>query len=322
MNIKKTYFITGASGFVGAALAERLVTETECEVRALIRRDDVHLPASVVPVRAKENYLTEGEVQLAGVDVLVHCAARVHVMSDVSCDPLTEYRKINVSGTLRLAKHAAASGVQRFIFISSIKVNGEFTLAGNPFTADDIPNPCDPYGVSKLEAEQQLILLAEQTGMEVVIIRPVLVYGRGVKANFRSMMGWLDKGIPLPLGAVRNQRSLVCLDNLIDLIVTCSTHPSAANQTFLASDGDDMSTTNLLKRMGNALGKPARLFRVPPMLLVIGGTLLGRKNVVQRLCGSLQVDIEKNKHVLGWTPPFTVESALRQAAVSYQAGLK
>lgn len=322
MNQHKTIFVTGASGFVGGALVNRLASAGDCRVFALVRREGVTLPASAVPVRVGADYLAGESLALEGVDVLVHCAARVHVMSDASSDPLTEYRKVNVEGTLKLAEQAAQAGVRRFIFISSIKVNGEGTQMGAPYTADDVPAPCDPYGVSKMEAEQQLLSLAQRSGMEVVIIRPVLVYGPGVKANFRSMMNWLNKGAVLPLGAIRNQRSLVALDNLVDLIVTCLDHPAAANQTFLASDGDDMSTTDLLRRMGIALGKPARLIPVPAALLQLGATVLGRKAIGQRLCGSLQVDIGKTRQLLGWNPPLTVASALRKTAESFQGSLK
>lgn len=322
MNQTNTVLVTGASGFVGAALVERLASAEGCQVLALVRCEGVILPDNAMPVRVSSDYLTTGALALEGVDVLVHCAARVHVMSDASTDPLTEYRKINVDGTLRLAEQAAHAGVKRFIFISSIKVNGEGTQLGAPYTADDVPAPCDPYGVSKKEAEEQLKILAAKTGMDLVIIRPVLVYGPGVKANFHSMMNWLNKGIVLPLGAIRNQRSLVALDNLIDLVMTCLDHPAAANQIFLVSDGDDMSTTDLLVRMGIALGKPARLIRVPATLLQLGAALIGRKGIGQRLCGSLQVDITKTRQLLGWTPPSTVASALRKTAESFQGSFK
>ena len=318
MNHQHTYFVTGASGFVGSAVVERLASMAGCTVMALVRRDGVALQATVCPVKAGMDYLAGEPLPLSGVDVLVHCAARVHVMSDASSDPLTEYRKVNVVGTLKLAEQAAQAGVKRFVFISSIKVNGEGTRPGQPYTADDVPSPVDPYGVSKMEAEQQLRLLAQSTGMEVVVIRPVLVYGPGVKANFRNMMSWLDKGVVLPLGAIGNQRSLVALDNLVDLIVTCMTHPAAAGQTFLASDGEDLSTTELLRRMGAALGKPARLLPVPAILLEWGAALIGRKSIGQRLCGSLQVDITKTRDLLGWGPSTSVSEALKKTAASFK----
>lgn len=322
MSHKKTFFVTGASGFVGAALVERLASDADCQVLALVRRDDVVLPLRATKVRVGEDYLASEDLPLTGVDVLVHCAARVHVMSDASSDPYSAYRRVNVECTLRLAEQAARSGVKRFIFISSIKVNGEGTRLGEAYTADDPPAPASPYGASKMEAEQQLQLLAQRTGMEVVIIRPVLVYGPDVKANFRSMMVWLNKGIALPLGAIRSQRSLVALDNLVDLIVTCLQHPAAANQVFLVSDGEDMSTTELLTRIGVALDKPARLIPVPAALLRWGMFLIGRKGMGQRLCGSLQVDIKKTRELLGWTPPTSVTAALRKTAEHFQRNLK
>lgn len=322
MSHKKTFFVTGASGFVGAAVVERLALMSDCQVLALVRRDGVVLPVTVTPVHAGENYLAAEELSLDGVDALIHCAARVHVMSDASSDPLSEYRKVNVDGTLRLAEQAARAGVKRFVFISSIKVNGEGTRVGEAYKADDLPAPSSPYGVSKMEAEQQLRLLAQRTGMEVVIIRPVLVYGPDVKANFHSMMVWLNKGIPLPLGAIRGQRSLVALDNLVDLIVTCLHHPAAANQTFLVSDGEDMSTTTLLTRIGAELGKPARLIPVPVPLLRWCMVLVGRKDVGQRLCGSLQVDIKKTRDLLGWRPPSTVAAALCKTVERFQGKSK
>jgi nucleoside-diphosphate-sugar epimerase len=198
--------------------------------------------------------------------------------------------------------------------VSSIKVNGEATLLGRPFSADDAPAPLDAYSLSKMEAEQGLRELAAQTGMEVVIIRPPLVYGPGVKANFAAMMRWLKCGVPLPLGAIHNQRSLVSLDNLVDLIVLCLTHPAAANQTFLVSDGEDVSTTQLLRRMGQALGCPARLVPVPVSVLKLAAAIVGKSDVAQRLCGSLQVDISKTHQLLGWTPPLSLDEGLRRAA--------
>jgi nucleoside-diphosphate-sugar epimerase len=203
--------------------------------------------------------------------------------------------------------------VRRFVFVSSIKVNGEATLRGESFSADDVPAPLDPYGISKLEAEQGLRELEAETNMEVVIVRPSLVYGPGVKANFSSMMRWVARGVPLPLGAVQNCRSMVALDNLVDLLITCLTHPAAAGQTFLASDGEDVSTTELLRRTAQAMGKTAFLLPVPAYLLESGAVLLGKRAVAQRLCGSLQVDIEKTRRLLGWNPPLTLDQGLKKA---------
>lgn len=256
---------------------------------------------------------------LAGVDCIIHLAARVHVMTENAIDPLEEFRRLNVDATMSLALQAAQAGVRRFIFISSIKVNGEYTQPDKPFSSEDRADPKDYYGISKYEAEVALQRLAEKSGMEVVIIRPPLVYGPGVKANFMSMMQWLERGIPLPLGAVYNQRSLVAIDNLVDCIVTCLDHPNAANQTFLISDGEDLSTTQLLQRLGKALGKTARLIPVPVGLMTFSARLLGKGAVAQRLFGSLQVDSSKARDLLGWKPVVTVDEALRRTAEAFKS---
>lgn len=306
--------VTGATGFVGSRLVERLAKDNKI-VKACLRQNNKNLSPGVVTTQIDGlTANTDWSAALSDVKTVIHSAARVHVMNDLSADPLVEFRKVNVEGTLNLARQAAAAGVRRFIFISSIKVNGEGTEPGKPYTADDIPAPSDPYGISKLEAEQGLLRLAAETGMEVTIIRPVLVYGPGVKANFLSMMKWLRKRVPLPLGAIHNKRSLVALDNLVDLVVTCLDHPAAVNQIFLVSDGEDLSTSDLLRRMGKALGKPARLLPVPASWLSLAATLVGKRNVAQRLCGSLQVDIEKTRQLLGWTPPLSVDQGLKRAA--------
>jgi len=247
---------------------------------------------------------------LPGVDVLIHAAARAHIMKDEVVDPMAEYRRVNVEGTLSLARQAAAAGVKRFVFISSIGVNGN--ISTRPFRVDDQPNPAEPYAQSKWEAEQGLMKLAAETSMEVVIIRPPLVYGPDAPGNFGSLVRWIEKGVPLPLGAIHNKRSLVGIDNLVDLIVHCIDHPAAANQVFLAGDGEDLSTTELLRGVGKAMGKSARLIPVPAGLLQFGATLLGRKAMAQRLLGSLQVDISKTCELLDWKPPYTVEEGLRR----------
>lgn len=306
--------VTGASGFVGAALVEQLVRSGRYSIVKGVR--SANAEPDQLPLGALETIAATRHLETSSV--VVHCAARVHVMDDRTADPLSEFRKANVQATLELARRAAEAGVRRFVFISSIKVNGEATLPGRPFLADQEPAPRDPYGISKLEAEEGLRKLAQESGLEVVIIRPVLVYGPGVKANFHSLMGWLSKGLPLPLGALSNRRSLVALDNLVDLVVTCIDHPAAANQTFLVSDDEDLSTSDLLRRLGLALGRPARLIPVPASLLQLGAGLLGKQAVAQRLCGSLQVDMAKTRSLLGWTPVISVDAALLKTARHFQ----
>ncbi|PSJ23342.1 NAD-dependent dehydratase [Halomonas sp. ND22Bw] len=310
--------VTGATGFVGSGVVERLAIAPDREPLLGLRREPETPPMHAWAAIGELSPDNDCREALRGCQAVVHCAARVHVMDDPEADPLTSYRRANVQGTLNLARQAAQAGVSRFIFISSIKVNGESTNADGSFTADASPEPGDAYGLSKFEAEQGLLALSEETGLEVVIIRPPLVYGPGVKANFASMMRWLSRGVPLPLGAIHNRRSLVARANLVDLIVICLEHPAAANQIFLAADGDDLSTTELLRRLGDALGMPARLVPAPAALLELGASLLGKRAVAQRLCGSLCVDIDKTRKVLGWEPPVSVDQALRETAEAYR----
>lgn len=317
----RTVLVTGGTGFVGGRVLKRLSNDGSHSVRAATRSRGLALPEGVSTVSIESiGPETDWKPALESVSAVIHCAARAHVMQETSSDPLAEYRHVNVEGTLGLARQAAEAGVQRFVFLSSIKVNGEETADDGIFRADDVPAPEDPYGVSKREAEDGLMALGRQTGMDIVIIRPPLVYGPGVKGNFASMLRWVEKGVPLPLGAIcNNRRSLVALDNLVDLIVTCIDHPAAGNQVFLAGDGEDVSTTALLHRLAYAMNRRARLLPVAPNLLQVTARLVGKQEMMRRLCGSLRVDISKAREILGWTPPLSLDEGLRQAARALHA---
>ena len=304
--------ITGTTGFIGRRL-----------IRAAAKQGYAVQPVS--RSRGDADGVVVGDIgprtdwsgALKGIAVVVHLAARVHQMSNGAADALDDYRAVNILGTERFASQAAAAGVRRFIFLSTVKVNGESTRRGRAFSEKDDPNPGDTYARSKIEAEQRLQDIAHQSRMEVVTIRPPLVYGPGVKANFLTMLHWLAKGIPLPLGAIHNRRSLVALDNLVDFILTCSRHPAAANQTFFVTDGKDLSTTRLLESTAAAMHRPARLFPVPAGILKFGAALLGKQAIARRLCESLQVDSSKARNVLGWRPPISVEAGIRQTVDWY-----
>ncbi len=302
--------VTGASGLVGRALCSALAGQGVA-VRAATRLAQPGLTGFALVSIGDISGQTNWQTALSGITTVVHLAARVHVMHDDSANPLAEFRRVNVQGTLNLAQQAAAAGVRRFVFVSTVKVNGEQTLPGQPFTEGDTPNPQDAYSQSKYEAEQGLRQIAAQTGMEVVIIRPPLVYGPGVKANFAALMGAVRRGWPLPLARVRNQRSLVGLGNLVDFIITCAMHQAAANQTFLVSDGQDVSTPQLVRAMAQAMQQPARLLPVPLWLLHSAAVALGKAGAMQRLCGNLQLDISKARTMLGWQPPLTVQQGLQ-----------
>jgi len=303
--------VTGAKGFVGSAVVQRLVADGGHQVLAAVRKKTEKLAQGVQQVLVGDlSSETDYTEALQGVDVVIHAAARVHMMDDAATDPLAEFRKVNVEGTLNLARQASQAGVKRLVFISSIKVNGESTNEGQPFTPDDHITTQDPYGLSKWEAEQGLFQIGKETGLQVVVIRPPLIYGVGVKANFQKMMQAVAKGVPLPLGAVQNQRSLVALDNLVDFIVLCTEHPKAAGEVFLISDGEDVSTTLLLQRIAKALGRPARLIPAPVGLMGFAAILVGKADMADRLFGSLQVDSSKAYELLGWKPVVTMDQQL------------
>ena len=313
----KTTLVTGATGFVGRALCAQLV-RTGQHVRACVRTQasGFGMPG-VEPVWTGDlTHHSDWSQAIAGCDTIVHLAARVHVMRETAADPIVEFRKVNVAATERLAIQAVAAGVRRLIYVSTIKVNGE-AATDRPFQETDKPFPVDSYGKSKWEAEQVLHDIAIKSGLEVVIVRPPLIYGPGVKGNFRSLLRLVDSGLPLPLASCRNRRSFVGLSNFVDLLMQCVLHPQAAGQTFLVSDGDDLSTPELLQRIAQAFGKRAHLFAVPAGGLRLAARLVGRVDIYERLCGSLQVDTGNTRRVLGWAPPETVNAELLRTVQWY-----
>jgi nucleoside-diphosphate-sugar epimerase len=310
--------VTGASGFVGRAVCARLSEVGDVELTATARSSD-HAGVTGGGIVARElGSDTSWRDLLDSVDVIVHAAARVHVMRGP--DDHAAYRRVNVDGTLNLARQAADCGVQRFVFLSSVKVNGDNTQPGQAFGADDQPAPVDAYGLSKHEAEMGLLRLVKGHDMEVVTIRPPLVYGPGVKANFLALMRWVYKRYPLPFATVDNARSLLALDNLVDLIGICCRHPGAANETFMAADGEDISTAELVSRIGIALNRPARLVAVPPKVLLTLATIAGKRSETNKLLGNLQVDTRKTRELLDWKPATTMDQALVATAKHFLEG--
>ncbi len=309
--------ITGASGFVGKNVC---IQAKKCgfTVRSALRKFSQELIDSEQVVVGEINSTTDWGAALHEVDIVIHLAARVHVMHENAKDPLVAFRKVNVEGTENLVRAAALSGLKRLVFVSSIKVNGDKTFGPTRYDEENEPSPKDPYGISKWEAENALHRVAAETGIEVVTVRPPLVYGAEVKGNFIQMLNMLTKNIPLPLAAVKNMRSMIYVGNLVDALILCATHPAAVGQTYLVSDGEDISTSDLLLRLGSALDTPARLFFCPESLLRLGGKITGKSDQVERLLGSLQVDSGKIRRELNWAPPYTLQQGLQETAQWYR----
>lgn len=308
--------ITGVTGFVGRNIFEVINQQSGKNITVLSRAPVPFFSKQVlVPNFGGDCDFSQA---LKGCEVVIHCAARVHIMNDALSDPLAAYREVNTVGTINLARQASEAGIKRFIFISSIKVNGEVTELGYPFKSTEARSPKDFYGQSKSEAEEQLLQLAGETGLEVVIIRPTLVYGPGVKANFSSLMNLVSKGLPLPFGCItQNKRSLVSVANLIDLIVTCIDHPKAINQVFLVSDDHDVSTSEMVREMAKSLNKYQWQIPIPKWCYQLAGYIFDKQDIVDRLLGSLQVDITHTKETLGWKPPQSLEDGFNETAQEF-----
>ena len=309
--------VTGASGFVGNLLCEAL-SQRQYQVRAAVRSSHQSLGGIEKAVVGSIDGQTDWVDAVAETEVVIHLAARVHVMKDSAADPLGEFRKVNLHGTENLARQAVRAGVKRFVYVSSIKVNGEQTTGEQFFAESDQAAPQDPYGVSKWQAEQALHRISLETGLEVVIVRPPLVYGPGVKGNFIALMNAIDKGIPLPLAGALNARSLVYVGNLVEALIACVTNPAAAGQTYLVSDGEEVSTAMLVERIAKALGRGSRSFYFPPGLLRAAAGLLGRAEQIDRLFGSLRISDQKIRRELNWMPPYSMEQGLRATADWYR----
>jgi nucleoside-diphosphate-sugar epimerase len=317
-----TVLVTGANGFVGRVLCTELVRRgyrVHGAVRSLSHSSGLVCEvAAVGDVDSSTNW----SGLLKDIDVVIHLAARVHVMNDDASNPLVEFLKVNLHGTANLARQAATAGVKRFVYVSSIKVNGEQTSQGQPFTESDYPQPQDAYAISKLEAEQALQSISQETGMDLVIVRPPLIYGPKVKANFLKLLELVDRGIPLPLGSVENSRSLIYVGNLVDALVACATSPEAAGQTYLVSDGEDVSTPQLIDAVANALHQPSRIFPVPIALMRAPAKLIGKSAAIDRLTHSLVIDSSKIRNELGWQPPYTMAQGLQATVEWYRQSAK
>ena len=315
--------VTGANGFVGSALIERLVAE-DMPVRAAVRAF-----AAASTLRAKYPQIdvaTVGEIgpvtawhdALAGIDSVVHLASRVHVMRETEPDPMRAFRSVNTEGSIALARAAAAAGVKRFIYLSTVKVLGERT-EGEPFSDASIPRPADPYAISKQEAETALFRIESETGMRVTVLRPPLVYGAGVKGNFLRLLAWVRAGYPLPLGAIHNRRSLLYLGNLVDAIATLLARPAVPGRAYLLRDGEDVSTPELIRRLAQQMDVPARLLPIPAMGLRLAGRISGRIEAVRRLTDSLAIDDARFRREIDWVPRYTVDQGLGETVHWYFA---
>jgi len=311
--------VTGANGFIGKPVWSELVKagfQVKCAVRKLNHPINKHC-TKIVEV-GDIGPETDWTNALKSITTIVHLAARVHMMKDSAIEPLSEFRKMNVNATEHLATMAAKAGVKRLVFMSTVKVNGEQTR-DKPFTESDLPHPDDPYAISKWEAEQALLKVSNETGLEVVILRPPLVYGPGVQANFLRLLQIVDRNIPLPFLNIKNKRSFIYLGNLVDAIIACCTHPNAKGETFLVSDGEDASTAELVRMIAIAMGKKAKLFPFPQSLLSIIGTLTGKKAELNRLFGSLCIDSSKIRKVLNWKPPISMRDGIQETIKWYKA---
>ena len=312
---RRKVLITGANGFIGKSLTMELMA-SGFEVAAGVRQFSSELPSDAIQYELGEiSSTTSWSQSLQDVDVVIHLAARAHILKDNVSEPLIEFRKVNVDGTLNLAKQAAEKSVKQLIFISSIGVNGNNNT--RPFTELDMLNPKEAYAVSKWEAELELLALSNETTMKMVIIRPPLVYGPHAPGNFGSLVRSMAKGIPLPFGAINNRRSFVALDNLVSFIIHCINHPKAANEVFLISDNEDVSTSTLLRKVAKAFGLKSRLIPVPVRLMTFLAKLIGKGDVANRLFGSLQVDSSKARDLLGWKPVITMDEQLKKTADAY-----
>lgn len=309
--------VTGASGYIGRAVCAELLLRGFL-VRAALRKTEAEFPECEQIIVPTLDERTDWSSALNEVDVVIHLAARAHIMTERRKDALGEFRRVNTAAAIQLARAIVAAGVKRLVFISSIGVNGNSTELNKQFSEQDAPHPCSPYAQSKWEAEQALLRISGETGLEVVNVRPPLVYGPNAPGNFSEMMRVLKSGIPLPLASVCNLRSLIYLGNLVDALLLCATHPAAAGKTFLVSDGEDISTPELLRQLGAGMGCPARLLPCAPMLLNLGGRLTGKSAQVERLLSSLQIDSARIRRELGWQPPYTLQQGLQETAEWYR----